>query len=183
MEIQGFSFFLIPRHHFKSIIRANRNTIAAAGAFYLINLRFSGQHFNAVTHVRRQAIGSTGDGIFRASCYTTITAFAIVKFQLCYKTGALKNNFIITHIITFFDFGFRLISDFGFVISDFGFRSPYSYVILHIIVTHNMQQAARTSDITAFFYMGDLIEMNRTEMIFSNPAKKQTEDYISGRFG
>jgi len=52
-----------------------------------------------------------------------------------------------------------------------------------IIVTHNMQQAARTSDITAFFYMGDLIEMNKTEIIFSNPAKKQTEDYISGRFG
>ena len=52
-----------------------------------------------------------------------------------------------------------------------------------IIVTHNMQQAARTSDLTALFYMGDLIEMNRTEVIFSNPAKKQTEDYISGRFG
>jgi len=52
-----------------------------------------------------------------------------------------------------------------------------------IIVTHNMQQAARTSDLTAFFYMGDLIEMNRTEVMFSNPAKKQTEDYISGRFG
>jgi phosphate transport system ATP-binding protein len=52
-----------------------------------------------------------------------------------------------------------------------------------IIVTHNMQQAARTSDITAFFYMGDLVEMNKTEIIFSNPAKKQTEDYISGRFG
>jgi phosphate transport system ATP-binding protein len=52
-----------------------------------------------------------------------------------------------------------------------------------IIVTHNMQQAARTSDLTAFFYMGDLIEMNNTDMIFSNPAKKQTEDYISGRFG
>ena len=52
-----------------------------------------------------------------------------------------------------------------------------------IIVTHNMQQAARTSDITAFFYLGDLIEINKTEMIFSNPAKKQTEDYISGRFG
>lgn len=52
-----------------------------------------------------------------------------------------------------------------------------------IIVTHNMQQAARTSDLTALFYMGDLIEMNRTEIIFSNPAKKQTEDYISGRFG
>jgi phosphate transport system ATP-binding protein len=52
-----------------------------------------------------------------------------------------------------------------------------------IIVTHNMQQAARTSDLTALFYMGDLVEMNRTETIFSNPAKKQTEDYISGRFG
>jgi phosphate transport system ATP-binding protein len=52
-----------------------------------------------------------------------------------------------------------------------------------IIVTHNMQQAARTSDLTAFFYMGDLIEMSSTDMIFSNPAKKQTEDYISGRFG
>ena len=52
-----------------------------------------------------------------------------------------------------------------------------------IIVTHNMQQAARTSDLTALFYLGDLIEMNRTEIIFSNPAKRQTEDYISGRFG
>jgi phosphate transport system ATP-binding protein len=52
-----------------------------------------------------------------------------------------------------------------------------------IIVTHNMQQAARTSDFTAFFYMGDIVEMNRTEVIFSNPGKKQTEDYISGRFG
>lgn len=52
-----------------------------------------------------------------------------------------------------------------------------------IIVTHNMQQAARTSDLTALFYMGDLVEMNRTEVIFSNPGKKQTEDYISGRFG
>jgi phosphate transport system ATP-binding protein len=52
-----------------------------------------------------------------------------------------------------------------------------------IIVTHNMQQAARTSDFTAFFYMGDLVEMNKTETIFSNPGKKQTEDYISGRFG
>jgi phosphate transport system ATP-binding protein len=52
-----------------------------------------------------------------------------------------------------------------------------------IIVTHNMQQAARTSDLTALFYLGDLVEMNKTEVIFSNPAKKQTEDYISGRFG
>jgi phosphate transport system ATP-binding protein len=52
-----------------------------------------------------------------------------------------------------------------------------------IIVTHNMQQAARTSDYTAFFYLGELVEFNKTEAIFSNPSKKQTEDYISGRFG
>ncbi len=52
-----------------------------------------------------------------------------------------------------------------------------------IIVTHNMQQAARTSDTTAFFYLGELIEMDKTRTIFTNPAKKQTEDYISGRFG
>ncbi len=52
-----------------------------------------------------------------------------------------------------------------------------------IIVTHNLQQAARTSDYTAFFYLGELIEFNKTESMFSNPAKRQTEDYISGRFG
>jgi phosphate transport system ATP-binding protein len=52
-----------------------------------------------------------------------------------------------------------------------------------IIVTHNMQQAARTSDITAFFYLGELVEIDKTRTIFTNPAKKQTEDYISGRFG
>lgn len=52
-----------------------------------------------------------------------------------------------------------------------------------IIVTHNMQQAARTSDLTAFFYLGELIEMDKTRTIFTNPAKKQTEDYITGRFG
>jgi len=52
-----------------------------------------------------------------------------------------------------------------------------------IIVTHNMQQAARTSDLTAFFYLGELIEMDKTRNIFTNPSKKQTEDYISGRFG
>jgi phosphate transport system ATP-binding protein len=52
-----------------------------------------------------------------------------------------------------------------------------------IIVTHNMQQAARTSDYTAFFYLGELVEFNKTETIFSNPSKRQTEDYISGRFG
>lgn len=52
-----------------------------------------------------------------------------------------------------------------------------------IIVTHNMQQAARTSDHTAFFYMGELIEMGKTNAIFTRPDKKQTEDYITGRFG
>jgi phosphate transport system ATP-binding protein len=52
-----------------------------------------------------------------------------------------------------------------------------------VIVTHNMQQAARTSDLTAFFYLGELVEMDKTKTIFTNPAKKQTEDYVSGRFG
>ncbi len=52
-----------------------------------------------------------------------------------------------------------------------------------IIVTHNMQQAARVSDITAFFYMGRLIEVKETETLFTRPKLKQTEDYITGRFG
>ncbi len=52
-----------------------------------------------------------------------------------------------------------------------------------VIVTHNMQQAARISDMTAFFYIGELIEYNKTKNIFTNPEKKQTEDYITGRFG
>jgi phosphate transport system ATP-binding protein len=52
-----------------------------------------------------------------------------------------------------------------------------------VIVTHNMQQAARISDYTAFFYIGELIEYDRTAKIFTNPAKKQTEDYVTGRFG
>jgi len=52
-----------------------------------------------------------------------------------------------------------------------------------VIVTHNMQQAARVSDYTAFMYLGDLIEQGSTETMFSNPAKRQTEDYITGRFG
>ncbi len=56
-----------------------------------------------------------------------------------------------------------------------------SYTI--VIVTHNMQQAARVSDYTAFMYMGELIESARTRTIFTNPTKKQTEDYITGRFG
>lgn len=56
-----------------------------------------------------------------------------------------------------------------------------SYTI--IIVTHNMQQAARVSDFTAFFYMGLLVEYNATSAMFTNPIQKQTEDYITGRFG
>jgi len=52
-----------------------------------------------------------------------------------------------------------------------------------IIVTHNMQQAARVSDITAFFYMGKLIEVDETDTLFTRPKLKQTEDYITGRFG
>jgi phosphate transport system ATP-binding protein len=52
-----------------------------------------------------------------------------------------------------------------------------------IIVTHNMQQAARISDETAFFYLGNLVEYNKTEKIFTNPDVKHTEDYITGRFG
>lgn len=52
-----------------------------------------------------------------------------------------------------------------------------------IIVTHSMQQAARVSDMTAFFYMGKLIEMDETDTLFTRPKLKQTEDYITGRFG
>lgn len=52
-----------------------------------------------------------------------------------------------------------------------------------VIVTHNMQQAARISDQTAFFYLGELIEYDSTVKIFTNPSKKQTEDYVTGRFG
>lgn len=52
-----------------------------------------------------------------------------------------------------------------------------------IIVTHNMQQAARVSDVTAFFYLGELIEFDKTTTLFTKPGKKQTEDYITGRFG
>ncbi|HMJ89766.1 MAG TPA: ATP-binding cassette domain-containing protein [Candidatus Acidoferrum sp.] len=52
-----------------------------------------------------------------------------------------------------------------------------------IVITHNMQQAARISDYTAFFYLGELIEYDATAKIFTNPTKKQTEDYVTGRFG
>ncbi len=52
-----------------------------------------------------------------------------------------------------------------------------------VIVTHNMQQAARVSDYTAFMFMGDLVEFGDTDTLFTNPRKKQTEDYITGRYG
>ena len=52
-----------------------------------------------------------------------------------------------------------------------------------VIVTHNMQQASRVSDYTAFFYLGRLVEMDHTERVFTNPRLRQTEDYVSGRFG
>ena len=52
-----------------------------------------------------------------------------------------------------------------------------------IIVTHNMQQAARVSDVTAFFYLGKLIETGKTENLFTRPKEKRTSDYITGRFG
>ncbi len=61
------------------------------------------------------------------------------------------------------------------------FRLKQDYTI--IIVTHNMQQAARVSDNAAFFLLGELIEFDRTEMMFEAPADKRTEDYITGRFG
>jgi phosphate transport system ATP-binding protein len=52
-----------------------------------------------------------------------------------------------------------------------------------VIVTHNMQQAARVSDFTAFFYMGDLVEFASTDTIFTHPSQPRTEDYVTGRFG
>jgi phosphate transport system ATP-binding protein len=52
-----------------------------------------------------------------------------------------------------------------------------------VIVTHNMQQASRISDFTAFFYLGKLVEFDQTRKLFTNPASKQTEDYVTGRFG
>jgi phosphate transport system ATP-binding protein len=61
------------------------------------------------------------------------------------------------------------------------FQLKENYTI--VIVTHNMQQAARVSDYTAFFYIGQLIEFGKTKKIFTKPDKKQTEDYITGRFG
>jgi phosphate transport system ATP-binding protein len=58
-------------------------------------------------------------------------------------------------------------------------KSEYTIVI----VTHNMQQAARVSDLTAFFWMGRLVEIGRTDTMFTAPREKLTEDYVTGRFG
>lgn len=66
-------------------------------------------------------------------------------------------------------------------IEDLIFELKETYTI--VIVTHNMQQAARVSDSTAFFYLGELIEYDATKTIFTTPSQKQTEDYITGRFG
>jgi len=66
-------------------------------------------------------------------------------------------------------------------IEDLIFELKENYTI--VIVTHNMQQAARVSDYTAFFYMGEMVEYDRTKTIFTNPSEKRTEEYISGRFG
>ncbi|WP_417847354.1 phosphate ABC transporter ATP-binding protein PstB [Thalassoglobus sp.] len=66
-------------------------------------------------------------------------------------------------------------------IEDLIFELKQNYTI--VIVTHNMQQAARISDRTAFFYEGHLVEMGRTQELFTKPREKQTEDYITGRFG
>lgn len=66
-------------------------------------------------------------------------------------------------------------------IEDLAVELKENYTI--VIVTHNMQQAARISDYTAFFLLGELIEFNDTETMFSNPKEKQTEEYITGRFG
>ncbi len=66
-------------------------------------------------------------------------------------------------------------------IEDLIFELKKSYTI--VIVTHNMQQAARVSDYTAFFYKGQMVEMEETSQLFTRPRQKQTEDYITGRFG
>ena len=66
-------------------------------------------------------------------------------------------------------------------IEDLALKLKEKYTI--IMVTHNMQQAARISDKTAFFLLGEMVECNETESIFSKPQDKRTEDYITGRFG
>src|SRR5437588_13885 len=69
----------------------------------------------------------------------------------------------------------------GLKLNGFSFELKQQYTI--VIVTHNMQQAARVADFTGFFLMGKLIELDKTEKMFTNPTDKRTEDYITGRFG
>ena len=66
-------------------------------------------------------------------------------------------------------------------IEDLAIELKSKYTV--VMVTHNMQQAARVSDNTAFFLLGDLVEFGKTEQLFSTPRDKRTEDYITGRFG
>ena len=66
-------------------------------------------------------------------------------------------------------------------IEDLAIELKSKYTV--VMVTHNMQQAARISDNTAFFLLGELVEMGRTEKLFAYPQDKRTEDYITGRFG
>ena len=66
-------------------------------------------------------------------------------------------------------------------IEDLMFKLKDRFTI--IIVTHNMQQAARVSDTTAFFYLGELVEHSPTDRIFSNPSDRRTEEYVTGKFG
>ena len=66
-------------------------------------------------------------------------------------------------------------------IEDLALELKKDYTI--IMVTHNMQQATRISDNTAFFLLGEVVEFNKTEQLFSMPKEKRTEDYITGRFG
>ena len=67
------------------------------------------------------------------------------------------------------------------MLSDLALELKKRYTI--VIVTHNMQQAVRISDQTAFFLLGELVEIGETEALFSQPRDKRTEDYITGRFG
>ena len=66
-------------------------------------------------------------------------------------------------------------------IEDLAVELKANYTV--VMVTHNMQQAARISDNTAFFLLGELVEFGKTEHVFSTPSDKRTEDYITGRFG
>ena len=66
-------------------------------------------------------------------------------------------------------------------IEDLAIELKSKYTV--VMVTHNMQQAARISDNTAFFLLGELVEMGKTEKLFAYPQDKRTEDYITGRFG